>query len=364
MSKKNKNNKKIVFDIEKSNELLDNNNLKESQSINSINLLIKEMDKNNKGNLILRNIQDSNEKPYTFRKINSIISPSNKHSMNVIKPKSIKNVNNNCILIQNGKTTNNINININNLTIGKKVLSPNASFNRIIKNLKELNNINNMNNDRILKKTITKFNYRDSNNNSLLKTKDKNARKSIKSIKNNTESAQHENIIQNIQIKTKTKKNELLTLPPQKKNLLPNFQTNFTKMKYNKIMPGSITSQAKKTRNQPIFRLGRNYDSTKNLYKNKKIHFYNNSKEPKRFTINASENQNFKNKINNNLKNQELLSEERVKNNVIKKPKKIITSIMEINKGNGFYKIKNKLNSYKNNNNENIIGPINVNKKD
>ena len=91
--------------------------------------------------------------------------------MNVVKQKSIKNVNNNCILIQNGKTTNNINININNLTIGQKIISQNGSFNRIIKNLRELNNINNMNNDKILKKTITKFKYKDSNNNSILNTK-------------------------------------------------------------------------------------------------------------------------------------------------------------------------------------------------
>ena len=92
--------------------------------------------------------------------------------MNVMKQKSIKNVNNNCILIQNEKTTNNINI--NNLTIGEKIISQNGSFNRIIKNLRELNNINNRNNDKILKKTKTKFKYKDSNNNSILNTKKNN----------------------------------------------------------------------------------------------------------------------------------------------------------------------------------------------
>ena len=362
-----KNNKKIVFDMEKSNEILDNNYLRESQSINSINLLIKEMDKDNKGNLLLKNLKDLNENPYTFRKINAIISPANKLNVNAIKTKSIKNVNNNCILIQNGKTTNNINININNLTIGQKLLSPNASFNRIIKNLKELNNINNMNNDKILKKTITKFKYRDSNNNSLLKTKDKNARKSLKNMKNNTESAPHGNKIQNIQMKNKIKKNGLLTLPPQAMNLLPNFHTNSTNKNYNKIIPGTLTSQVKKTRNQPIFRLGHNSGSTTNLYKNKKLYYYNNSKEPSklgRFTIYASDQYTFKNTFNNNFKNQELLSEERTTNNVIKKPKKIFTSIMEINKGNRFINLKSKLDTYKNNKIANIISPMNANKKE
>ena len=40
------------------------------------------MDKENKGNLLLNNIKDLNENPYTFRKINGIISPSNKLNMN------------------------------------------------------------------------------------------------------------------------------------------------------------------------------------------------------------------------------------------------------------------------------------------
>ena len=362
-----KNKKKIVFDMDKSNELSDNI-IKESQSTTSINLLIKEMDKENKGNLLLNNIKDLNENPYTFRKINGIISPSNKLNMNVIKPKSIKNVNNNCILIQNGKTTNNINININNLTIGQKIISQNGSFNRIIKNLRELNNINNMNNDKILKKTITKFKYKDSNNNSILNTKDKNNKKNIKNIKNNTESAPHGNKIQNIQIKSKIKKNGLLTLPPQAMNLLPNFQTNFTNKNYNKIIPGTLTNQVKKTRNQSIFRLGHNSGSTTSLYKNKKLNYYNLSKDPSklgRFTIHASDQINFRNIINsNNGKNHELLSEERTSSNTIKRPKKIFTSIMNVNKGSQFFNLKNKLDSFKNNNNGNLISPMNANKKE
>ena len=186
-------------------------------------------------------------------------------------------------------------------------------------------------------------------------------------MKNNTESAPHGNKIQNIQMKNKIKKNGLLTLPPQAMNLLPNFHTNSTNKNYNKIIPGTLTSQVKKTRNQPIFRLGHNSGSTTNLYKNKKLYYYNNSKEPSkfgRFTIYASDQYTFKNTLNNNFKNQELLSEERTTNNEIKKPKKIFTSIMEINKGNRFINLKSKLDTYKNNKIANIINPMNANKKE
>ena len=113
--------------MEKSKSNESNNKL--SQTSNSINQLLNEMENKKKSNnLILKSIKDLNENPYSFRKINGILSPANKL------------VNNNCILIQNGKTTNNINININNLTIGQKLISPNGSFNKIIKNLRELNN--------------------------------------------------------------------------------------------------------------------------------------------------------------------------------------------------------------------------------
>ena len=274
-------------------------------------------------------------------------------------------MNNNCILIQNGKTTNNINININNLTIGQKVISPNGSFNKIIKNLGELNNINNMNNDNILKKTITKFKYKDSNNNSLLYDKDKNKNKNLKNINSHTESAQNGNKMQNIQIKNKSKKNGLLTLPPQAKNLLPTFQIK----QYNKIIPGTINNQAKKTRNQSIFRLGHNTGSTTNIYKQKKL-YYNINKDPNkfgRFTIHASDQINFKNMMNNNIINNDILSGERTRNtsNAIKRPKKIFTSILQLNKGNvPFLNLKNKLDSYKNSENGNIISPANGNKKE
>ena len=151
-------------------------------------------------------------------------------------------------------------------------------------------------------------------------------------------------------------------------NLLPNFQTNFTNKNYNKIIPGTLTNQVKKTRNQSIFRLGHNSGSTTSLYKNKKLNYYNLSKDPSklgRFTIHASDQINFRNIINsNNGKNHELLSEERTSSNTIKRPKKIFTSIMNVNKGSQFFNLKHKLDSFKNNNNGNLISPMNANKKE
>ena len=314
--------KKIIFDMEKSKSNESNNKL--SQTSNSINQLLNEMENRKKSNnLILKSIKDLNENPYSFRKINGILSPANKL------------VNNNCILIQNGKTTNNINININNLTIGQKLISPNGSFNKIIKNLRELNNNYNT------KKTIKKFKYKETNNNSLLYLKNnKNTKKNIKITKNQTESAPHTNI------KFINKKNGLLTLPPQPLNILPNFQNNFTKKNnYTKIIPNNLTN---KTRNQSIFRLG--YNSSKS-----NSNIYAKNKNFGRFTIHASDQINFKNILRNN----EILSDNRTKNtnNVIKKSKKIFNSILNV--GN----LKNKLDSYKNSENG-ILSPIHGNKKE
>ena len=356
--KKLNNKKKIVFNMENSNES-GNDAIKISQS-NSINILLKEINKNKKGNLMLNNIKDLNENPFIYRNINGFMSPSNKLNKDLKKPKSIKNMNNKCILIQNGKTTNNINININNLTIGQKLISPNGSFNKIIKNLRELNNINNINNNNInnniLKKTITKFKYKESHNNSLLKMKGKN----IKNNKNNTESVPYSN---NIQIKNRINKNGLLTLPPKANNLLPNFQ------QIKKLNPSTLSNKVKKKRNKPNFREGYNTGSTTNIYKNKKLNYYNLSKgENKlgRLTIHGNEKINFKHMVNYNISNKELLSSERTKNkaNDIKKPKKTFTSILQVKKENiYFFNFKNQLDSYKSSENGNILSPLNGIKK-
>ena len=357
-----KNNKQILYDIDKSNKR--NGNTKISQSTSSIRLLLKEMSKDKKENLFLRNVKEINDNPFTFRNINGFISPSNKINTNITntdKTKAIKNLNNNCILIENGKTTNNINININNLTIEKKVISKKGNFNKIITNLRELNN---MNNDNILKKTITKFKYKDSTNNSLLKLKERNSKKLI-NIKSNTESAPNNTKNQSIKPKTRLKKNELLTLPPHAINILPNFQTNHTQ-KYSKVIPSTLAYQVKKTRNQSIFKLGFNSGSTSNIYKHRKINYpSSDSNKYGRLTIHGNEKINLKNILSNN---NNLLSGQRTKNennDIIRKPKKIFTSILHLNKGGSepFFNLKNKLDAYKNSENG-IISPLNNKKKD
>ena len=354
-----KNNKQILYDIDKSNKK--NTNTKTSQSASSIRLLLNEMSKDKK--LFLKNVKDMNDNPFLFRNINAFISPLNKVNTNipsVDKTKKIKDINNNCILIENGKTTNNINININNLTIEKKIISKKGRFNKIITNLRELNN---MNNDNILKKTITKFKYKDSTNNSLLKLKERNSKKSLINIKSNTESAPNNTKIQNIIPKKSLKKNGLLTLPPHVVNVLPNFQTNHTQ-KYSKIIPSTLAYQVKKTRNQSTFKLGFNSGSTNNIYKNRKLNYpLGDSNKYGRLTLHGNEQVNLKNILNNN----NLLSGQRTKNesNDIRKPKKIFTSILHLNKGGSepLFNLKNKLDAYKNSENG-IISPLNTKKKD
>ena len=365
-----KNNKQILYDIDKDKSNKKNSKMKISQSTSSIKLLLKEMTQDKKENLFLRNVKEINDNPYnpfTFRNINGFISPSTKVNTNIIntntdKTKTLKNINNNCILIENGKTTNNINININNLTIEKKIISKKGSFNKIITNLRELNN---MNNDNILKKTITKFKYKNSTNNSLLKLKERNSKKLI-NIKSNTESAPNNTKNQNTKPKKSLKKNGLLTLPPHAINVLPNFQTNHTQ-KYSKIIPSTLAYQVKKTRNQSIFKLGFNSGSTSNIYKHRKLNYFSNdSNKYGRLTLHGNEKINLKNILNNN---NNLLSGQRTKNknenNDIQRPKKIFTSILHLNKAGSepFFNLKNKLDTYKNSENG-IISPINKKKKD
>ena len=358
-----KNNEKILYDIDKSDKK--SNNIKISQSNTSIKLLLKEITKDKKENLFLKNVKEINNNPFTFRRINGFISPLNKVSTNFAnmdKAKALKNLNNKCILIEDGKTTNNINININNLTIGQKANSKRGGLNKIITNLRELNNINSEN---ILKNTLTKFKYKDSNNNSLLKLKERNSQKNIINTKNNTESAHNNNKIQNMKSKTLLKKNGLLTLPANAINMLPNFQTN-RNQKYSKI-PNSLAYQVKTTRNQSIFKLGLKSGSTTNIYKNKK--FIYPSKDPNKYgrlTIHGNDKIGLNNILNNN-NNNNLLSGQKAKDesNENRKQKKIFTSILHLNRKGSepFFSLKHKLDTNKNSENG-ILTPLNSKNKD
>ena len=356
-----KNNEKKLYDINNSDKK--DSNIKISQSNNSIRLILKEITKDKKENLFLKNVKEINNNPFTFSKINGFISPLNKVSSNfanIDKGNTLKNLNNKCILIEDGKTTNNINININNLTIGQKALSKRGGLNKIITNLGELNNINS---DNILKSTLTKFKYKDSNNNSLLKLKEKNSQKNLISTKNNTESAHNNNKIQNMKSKTLLKKNGLLTLPANAMNMHPNFQTNHNQ-KYSKI-PNSLAYQVKRTRNQSIFKLGFNSGSTTNLYRNKKFIYPSKEKNKyDRLTIHGNDKITLNNILNSN---NNLLSGQRDKNegNETRKQKKIFTSILHLNRNGSepFFNLRKKLDSNKNADNG-ILTPLNSKNKD
>ena len=205
------------------------------ENTNSINLLIDEMEtKDNNNNINAKNENISIDKEKDMR----------------------KNINNNCIVIQGGKTTNNINININHLTIGQKLVPQNEN-NKIINNLALLNNNINNNNS---KKIIKKMKHRNNISNSV-NPKENNYNQKIVNIKDNMP----------LSGKNKDKNNNCsLTLPPPAQNILSGNNSNLSK-KYNQIFPNTINNYSikknKDIRNIPIFQNGFNNDPITSLNK-------------------------------------------------------------------------------------------------
>ena len=169
------------------------------QTNNSINLIIEEMQSKEK------KIDSKNKKEEKGKEI-------------------INNMHNNCIVIQGGKTTNNINININHLTIGEKVLpkkidQPNKISNAldIIKNsnsknkiLKNYKNTNSKTNEQIQNQKTTNENKNEINHKKEKENKEKHKKKTC-----------------------------ALTLPPPTHNTLSRTNSVVTK-KFNQIFPNSI----------------------------------------------------------------------------------------------------------------------------
>ena len=152
----------------------------------------------------------------------------------------IKNINNNCIVIQKGKTTNNINININHLTIGQKLISQNDNNNVIMNGMTLLNN----NNNKIVKKLKQANNINNSRNK--------------KEKKSNIITNNKENLPFNGYNKDKLKSSSL-TLSPPSQNIFSSTNSNLSK-KYNQLLPNTINNfSIKQVRNTPIF---------KNIYNN------------------------------------------------------------------------------------------------
>ena len=310
------------------------------QTTNSINLLIDELDQKENNN-------NSNEK--------------NENKVIDKEKDIIKNINNNCIVIQGGKTTNNINININHLTIGQKIMPKNENE-KIISGLALLqNNINNNNSKKIIKKLKHRNNVSNSVN-----TKEKNTNQKMT---NNMESLP-------LSGKPKDKNNNCsLTLPPPAQNILSNNNSNFSK-KTNQLFPNTINNysikQIKDIKNTPIFKNGYNSGSITSL--NKYIKFgkgnYPQTQQAGKNTIytnksnlmkNMLKNMNYgttKSKKNNIIytKNIGILSGERSRSisNMQKRPKRVIYSSLHFNGGNiQLLNLKNHFDINKNSDNRN-----------
>ena len=285
------------------------------QTTNSICLLIDELEQKDNKNKINSN-NDNN-----VNNVNNIINKERD---------IIKNINNNCIVIQGGKTTNNINININHLTIGQKLIPQNDNNNKIINGLALLNN--NVNNK---KKIIKKLKHKNNISNSM-NNKEKN---SINNISHNKENAPLSGY-------NKDKhKNSSLTLPPPSQNILSSTNSNLPK-KYNQIFPNTINNHSiKQIRNTPIFKNGYNNGAITSLNKyikfgqkqsGKNTLYINKSNYMKNILNNMKFGTTKVSKKNNNIvymKNIDILSGERTRSmsNMHKSSKRIIYSSLHFN---------------------------------
>ena len=166
--------------------------------------------------------------------IEELQSKEIKSDSNNIKPENnkeiIKNMHNNCIVIKGGKTTNNINININHLTISQKASSKKDDEPNIISNENKNNNPKN--------KYIKKF--KNSNTN----TKERNNnQKSTNENKNelNTDKEKEKDKDKDKDKEKHKTKTFTLTLPPPSHNSLSRTNSVVNK-NFNQIFPKTINN--------------------------------------------------------------------------------------------------------------------------
>lgn len=185
-------------------------------------------------NEIISDLKNKDIIPQTTNSINLLIeelqSKEIKSDSNNIKPENnkeiIKNMHNNCIVIKGGKTTNNINININHLTISQKASSKKDDEQNIISNENKNNNPKN--------KYIKKFknnntNTKERNNNQKSTNENKNELNTDKEKEKDKDKEKH---------KTKT---FTLTLPPPSHNSLSRTNSVVNK-NFNQIFPKTINN--------------------------------------------------------------------------------------------------------------------------
>ena len=328
---------KIISEMKKSNEFV------VPITNDSISLIVDELENKEKNNIKLDNENINNEES---------LEKTNKEN------DILKQLNNNCIFIQGGKTTNNINININHYTIGQKIIPQNGSYNKLINELENLKKINNNNFSNKSNTKIIKKLKHVGNSNSLVNLKDKN----------NTSKAT--NGYDGFQIKSNIKeknKSSSMTLPLTQ-NMLSIYHPNLSK-KFTQIFPNTINNQNHKklinlgkkpnieVRNPSILREGFSSGPMTNLHKD------NIPKEQLgKFTIytnNANYLKNFINKINYGTmkvnknkkiiynKNMGILSGERSKstNNKDGRTKKVFNSALKIKRENIHLLFKNNFGS-------------------
>ena len=189
-------------------------------------------------NEIISDLKNKDIIPQTTNSINLLIeelqskeiksdSNNTKHENN---KEIIKNMHNNCIVIKGGKTTNNINININHLTISQKASSKKDDEPNIISNENKNNNPKN--------KYIKKF--KNSNTN----TKERNNnQKSTNENKNelNTDKEKEKDKDKDKDKEKHKTKTFTLTLPPPSHNSLSRTNSVVNK-NFNQIFPKTINN--------------------------------------------------------------------------------------------------------------------------
>ena len=187
-------------------------------------------------NEIISDLKKKEIIPQTTNSINLLIeelqSKEIKSDSNNIKPENnkeiIKNMHNNCIVIKGGKTTNNINININHLTISQKASSKKDDEPNIISNE---NKNNNPKNKYIKKFKNSNTNTKERNNNQKSTNENKNELNTDKEKEKDKDKDKEKH-------KTKT---FTLTLPPPSHNSLSRTNSVVNK-NFNQIFPKTINN--------------------------------------------------------------------------------------------------------------------------
>ena len=187
-------------------------------------------------NEIISDLKNKDIIPQTTNSINLLIeelqSKEIKSDSSNIKPENnkeiIKNMHNNCIVIKGGKTTNNINININHLTISQKASSKKDDEPNIISNE---NKNNNPKNKYIKKFKNSNTNTKERNNNQKSTNENKNELNTDKEKEKDKDKDKEKH-------KTKTFQ---LTLPPPSHNSLSRTNSVVNK-NFNQIFPKTINN--------------------------------------------------------------------------------------------------------------------------